>query len=146
MKRFYTHLFLGCCVDNITLFTVRVRADNEHDPYFSRKCMVGFPCAPWSITQVGGAERSSVLLKWFTMYVPQKAEETDILTEKMYRISQQSAFLSQQCNISGDLHQPARYGDKCLKWYTCLSVYHPLYLLPPDLLLFCLLFLQVCFT
>ncbi len=44
-------------------------------------------------------------------------EQAYIPVEKIIRTSMQSASTSWQCNTSGNHHQPATYGDLCLKWY-----------------------------
>ncbi len=43
-------------------------------------------------------------------------EQAYIPIEKIIRTSKQSASTSWQCNTSGNHHQPATYGDLCLKW------------------------------
>ena len=45
-----------------------------------------------------------------------QSEQAYIPIEKIIRTSKQSASTSWQCNTSGNRHQPATYGDLCLKW------------------------------
>ncbi len=52
--------------------------------------------------------------KYPTRYGPMKQAYVPI--EKILRKSRQSPSTSWQCNTSGNRHQPATYGDLCLKW------------------------------
>ncbi len=52
------------------------------------------------------------------MWTNDVTEQAYIPIEKIIRTSKQSASTSWQCNTSGNHHQPATYGDFCLK---CVS-------------------------
>ncbi len=57
-----------------------------------------------------------------------KMKQAYIPIEKIIRTSKQSALTSWQCNTSGNCHQPATYGDLCLKctlvcFRTCFDIW-----------------------